>query len=125
MSEHEDATVELECGHSFHKGCIEQLLRHGWSTLRISFDFLACPSCKDPISQFADHPDLDAILDELYTLRGQVKKLAGKYALREDIVDMKPVYEPVNAWFQKPLQYVLATCAFYQCHGCKEPFYGG
>ena len=41
-----DPTVRLSCGHIFHATCVKDLLKHRWSTLRISFDFMACPACK-------------------------------------------------------------------------------
>ena len=43
--------VQLTCGHIFHADCILQLLKHRWSTLKVSFAFLACPSCKAEISE--------------------------------------------------------------------------
>ena len=39
----------LSCGHTFHTDCIVQLLTHKWTTLRISFAFMSCPSCKQEI----------------------------------------------------------------------------
>ena len=32
--------VTLSCGHIFHTNCVNQLLQHKWSTIRISFAFL-------------------------------------------------------------------------------------
>ena len=40
-----EACSRLSCGHVFHTNCIIQLLKHKWPTLRITFGFLACPSC--------------------------------------------------------------------------------
>ena len=36
----EEPSVQLRCGHVFHANCIIQLLKHGWSTLRITFSFM-------------------------------------------------------------------------------------
>ena len=44
-----EACSRLSCGHVFHTGCLMQLLRHKWSTLRITFAFMSCPSCKQDI----------------------------------------------------------------------------
>ena len=41
--------VTLACGHTYHLNCVRQLLDHRWSTLRISFSFMKCPSCKQDI----------------------------------------------------------------------------
>ena len=40
---------KLSCGHVFHTNCIVQLLKHKWATLRITFAFMTCPSCKQEI----------------------------------------------------------------------------
>ena len=47
----DEACVQLGCGHVFHANCILKLLRHRWSTLKISFGFMCCPSCKKPITE--------------------------------------------------------------------------
>ena len=39
----------LACGHVFHTGCVVQLLKHKWTTRRITFDFMSCPCCKQEI----------------------------------------------------------------------------
>jgi hypothetical protein len=41
-----EACTRLTCGHVFHTNCIVQLLQHKWTTLRITFGFMACPDCK-------------------------------------------------------------------------------
>ena len=48
-----EPAVQLECGHIFHAGCVIELLRHRWATLRITFNFMNCPQCKEPVE--ADH----------------------------------------------------------------------
>ena len=44
-----EACTQLPCGHVFHTNCVVELLRHRWTTLRISFAFMQCPSCKSEI----------------------------------------------------------------------------
>ena len=44
-----EACSKLSCGHVFHTGCVVQLLKHKWTTLRISFAFMSCPGCKQDI----------------------------------------------------------------------------
>mmetsp|Transcript_23783 Transcript_23783/g.29612 ORF Transcript_23783/g.29612 Transcript_23783/m.29612 type:complete len:133 (-) Transcript_23783:1087-1485(-) len=66
-----EACSKLGCGHVFHTGCIVQLLKHRWSSLRITFAFMSCPSCKHEIEIKAlPHP----ITDELGPLLGLKKK---------------------------------------------------
>lgn len=47
----EEPCQRLECGHIFHANCVSDLLKHGWSSLKISFAYLSCPSCKTPITE--------------------------------------------------------------------------
>ena len=42
----DEACIKLGCGHVFHANCVLKLLKHGWNTLKISFAFASCPSCK-------------------------------------------------------------------------------
>ena len=47
---YEETSVKLtSCGHIFHTECILELLKHKWATLRITFAFMSCPSCKKQI----------------------------------------------------------------------------
>ena len=71
----EEPCVKLGCGHTFHSNCVLQLLQHKWNTLKISFAFMACPSCKQDIQVEGCTP----ITEELATLaelRENIKKLA-------------------------------------------------
>ena len=60
----EEPCVQLSCGHIFHANCVLELLKHKWSTLRITFAFMSCPNCKKPI----DIQHVDEIYDELEKL---------------------------------------------------------
>ena len=40
---------KLSCGHVFHTNCVVQLLKHKWTSLRITFAFMSCPSCKQEL----------------------------------------------------------------------------
>ncbi len=45
--------VQLHCKHVFHLNCMMKLIEKKWSTPRVVFNFLNCPSCKQRI--VADH----------------------------------------------------------------------
>ena len=119
-----DPAVKLGCGHIFHAQCVRDLFRHKWSTLRISFEFLSCPACKSPIKSLKQCPQLDADLNKLLKLKEDILALAKKFKAKGKI-DMAPVAEAGSEFYNKPDKYVLAKCAFYECNGCKKPFYGG
>ena len=111
--------IRLNCGHIFHAECIKDLMKHGWSTLRVSFDFLSCPACKAPINQLKKYPVLQKELQKLLDLKAKVHALAEKVILKKKIeVDGK-------ATKMQQLQQAMKKCAFYQCFTCKKPFFGG
>ena len=64
-----DPAVKLGCGHIFHAQCVRDLFKHKWSTLRISFDFLACPACKSSINRLNQYPQLQDDLSKLLKLK--------------------------------------------------------
>ena len=78
----EEPSVQLTCGHIFHANCVLELLKHKWSTLRITFAFMSCPSCKKPI----DIQHIDEIYDEidkLTVLRSEIQVQAMKIVKQE------------------------------------------
>lgn len=44
-----DPCVRLGCRHVFHAECLSQMLTHRYNTLKITFGYLDCPSCKQQI----------------------------------------------------------------------------
>ena len=89
-----DPCVQLGCGHIFHATCVKDLIRHRWSTLRISFDFMSCPACKAPIKELSHCPPLQAEIKKVNELKTQVEKLATKMSTKSDMVDMSPISDP-------------------------------
>ena len=71
----EEACVQLGCNHVFHANCVHQLLKHRWNTLKISFAFMACPSCKQEISEDRCFKIRQEIA-EIQNLRASVEKIA-------------------------------------------------
>ena len=72
----------------FHANCIIELLKHKWSTLRITFAFMACPSCKQPLQ--ADHVyEVAEEVEKLTILRSELQVKAMKIA-RDQHLDKDP-----------------------------------
>ena len=67
-------SIKLDCGHLFHKHCVEKQVSTGWVGSRILFNFLNCPSCKKEIH----HPKLESKLKKHYKLKKQVVEKAKK-----------------------------------------------
>ena len=68
--------VTLACGHTYHLNCVRQLLDHRWNTLRISFAFMQCPSCKQDI----EAEELRTQLDQLRGFKTSVEEMALRVA---------------------------------------------
>ena len=75
----DEPCIELHCGHLFHAGCIRDLLQHRWSTQRISFNFMNCPSCQQHIETSDQVPQISRELTAMQIL----KRKLGKDALKE------------------------------------------
>ena len=48
--------IRLGCGHVFHLNCVKSILENRWTSPRITFGFMNCPSCKQPME--LDHCQL-------------------------------------------------------------------
>ena len=111
----EEPCVALECGHIFHANCIRQLLKHKWSSLKISFAFLSCPSCKAEIKKLDGVPAIAQELSEVLELKVKVEEEALKVAERQGILESERLKTPGDAYFEQPLMFALHRCSFYQC----------
>ena len=62
----EEPCVRMTCGHVFHANCTLMMLTHKWSTTKITFGYLDCPSCKQEIMFDYSVPLLtDKLLEQL------------------------------------------------------------
>ena len=69
----EEACVKLGCGHVFHANCVDMLMSHRWTTLRISFGYLDCPACKQEISiEGYFVPELSDLIDNELRFKTQI-----------------------------------------------------
>ncbi len=69
----EGPCVQLECGHVFHYGCIDEKLRYRWELQgpRISFAFMDCPLCR----QSMHSPVISHLMEPLLKLKETVEKM--------------------------------------------------
>ena len=121
----EEPCVRLGCGHVFHANCMHQLLGHRWSTLRISFGFMDCPSCKQAIKLDYKVPKLGVRLNRLTNFKKQIEKDAVQAAKDEGYHKEGRVVDPNDFYFGKLKEFALHNCTFYECFDCKKPFFGG
>ena len=120
----EEDQVQLGCGHVFHTGCVEQLLKHKWSTLKISFAFMSCPSCKAEIEETSCQEINDEI-KKLQILRHSIEKQALEVAENQGLDKHERLTTPGDFYEGKLLEFALHSCAFYACYECEKPYFGG
>ena len=119
-----EACVQLGCGHVFHANCVLKLLQHRWSTLKISFGFMACPSCKQSITENRCE-EIKTEMDSLKELRTQIEKIALEVAENQALANDERLKQEGGHYEGNLLELAMHTCAFYQCNDCKKPYFGG
>ena len=105
--------VQLGCGHVFHADCILQLVKHRWSTLKVSFAFLSCPSCKAEMTGKGISCDLikKEIMD-VQVMKMKVEKKALEVAKNQGLDKSERVQEGGD-YHGKLLEFAIHSCAFY------------
>ena len=120
-----EACTRLSCGHVFHTNCLIQLLQHRWPTLRMTFGFMACPSCNQEIQPKGLPRQVLKELGPLLSLKKQVEKDALKNAKEQGLLNDERISDPASDYYQKPQEFANHRCSHYLCHGCKKPYFGG
>ena len=120
----EEPCVRLGCGHVFHSNCVLQLLQHKWNTLKISFAFMACPTCKQEIKE-TTCPEINAEIARLSQLRDNLEEMALEVAENQGL-HLSERLTTAGDPFEGDLKgLALHSCAFYECHDCQKPYFGG
>ena len=113
-----EACSQLSCGHVFHTNCVIQLLKHKWATLRITFSFMSCPSCKQEIDIMNLSKPIARELGPLLSLKKKVEKEALLNAERQGILNDERLITPNDVYYGKPQEFANSRCSFYQCNSC-------
>ncbi len=114
--------ITLECGHTFHFGCIDQLLRKGLEKrIGFSFGFSKCPECRQDISHpaFVDQTRLVVQLKKLILVKAEAR------LLREGLEKCDAITNPASEWFERPQAYALHHYTYSLCKRCKNPYFYG
>ena len=112
--------IQLKCGHTYHKDCLETMLAARWPGKRISFGYMCCPECRDPI----EHPALHEVLEPHNQLKSKIEALciakchADGYAEGE----LAEMFESDETAAGRACMDMLAC---YPCSSCREPFTAG
>ena len=121
----DEPCVRFVCGHVFHAGCVLTLLKMKWSTLKISFGYLDCPSCKQEIMIDYRVPILTDVLIENLKLKMEVMTSAVRMAIEEGYDKEGRVVTEGDIYYGKLAEFALHNCTFYDCFMCHKPFFGG
>lgn len=113
--------VQLACGHVLHAHCARKKVETGPNGARITFGFLECPACKKPM----ENPALDDLLEAPLADKAEVERLARERVVIENVAAEKKVTDPSSRFYQKPLEFALASFAFYRCFKCTKIYFGG
>ena len=120
-----EACSKLSCGHVFHTNCLVNLLRAKWPKLRITWDFMSCPECRQEISPRGLSKPIVAELGQLLSLKAKVEELALKNAERQGILNDAAVAEKDGKFYGKNQKYANKKCSVFLCNECKKPYFGG
>eukprot|EP01103_Thecamoeba_quadrilineata_P003014 TRINITY_DN1284_c0_g1_i1.p1 TRINITY_DN1284_c0_g1~~TRINITY_DN1284_c0_g1_i1.p1 ORF type:complete len:639 (-),score=104.11 TRINITY_DN1284_c0_g1_i1:61-1977(-) len=114
--------LRLDCSHIFHMQCLEKRLSSRWSGSRMSFNYIMCPLCNEPIANncLRFNPNLATGIQWLF----RVKELAVLQLSAEGLED-SPELKEGGKFFENKVGYGLDLFSFYLCHACNQPFYGG
>ena len=130
--------ISLACGHVFHYSCVTARLDARWPTPHISFEFMGCPLCSEPIS----HRVLSKRLKPLNRLRSEVLALASHLLRNDRLADQIPKDDDENNneddnnddAIDNPKEEIVSSAdveafaasqTFYLCSTCHHPYHGG
>lgn len=117
--------AKLGCGHVFHATCLTQLLMNGQPTVRLSFGFLDCPSCRAAQIDVFHIPVIAKVLRPLVLLKNETQRQSLENAQLQGVFADGRVDDPADHYYGKSLDYAMHRCSFYQCYECKKPYFGG
>lgn len=114
-----EACVRLaSCGHVFHAACVKTMLSHRWTTLRVSFGYLGCPSCKQEMRLDYCVPQLTELFDAAYRFKSEITRMAMEKAIEERL-DRDERLTTAGDFYHNDLQsFAMHSLAFYECNKC-------
>ena len=64
-------------------------------------------------------------LGPLLALKKLVERQALDNAQKQGLLADERLTTPGDAYFGRPQEFANHRCSFYECHGCKKPYFGG
>ena len=110
--------MKLGCGHVFHINCLKTILENKWTSPRIVFGFMNCPSCKQPME--LDHcGPLRPALAAVKAIRDVVEAKAVERAKFEGLDKDPRLKNPADHYYGKLKDFALFKMSYYMCFKCK------
>ena len=101
------------------------MLNHRWATLKITFGFLDCPSCKQTMKLDYEVPLLSDMLTAQLDFKYNIQNQAVEKAIENGYDKEGRVVTPGDIYFGELEEFAMHNCTFYECHKCKKPYFGG
>jgi hypothetical protein len=99
--------IKLDCGHIFHKNCIDEKLTKKHHTDYVVMNYIKCPVCFYKISH-------DSVNDKI------VNDQQANRQIEELIIQHKR-----NNGLDDPIEKIVDKLRFYKCDECSDIYYGG
>ena len=107
------------CSHSVHQECIKEQLAAGWTGKRISFGYMSCGECRNPLF----HRKIKRILAPHYQLKQKVEQISYLKCLEDNI--FAGLKKKVRQHDTGIKEQCVETLACFLCTACQQPFCGG
>jgi hypothetical protein len=99
--------IKMDCGHVFHKGCIDEKFRIKHSTKHVTMNYTTCPVCYYRLS----HETIDGLIGDM-----QKDNLAIERLTMEHIKDYN---------LKVPVKEMVGKLRFFRCDDCSKIYFGG
>ena len=116
--------IKLGCGHYVHYHCVLECMKVAWSTKRMTFQFLNCPTCKKPLN-LTGNTEASKLYKQHFKLRAKVLKLSLDRLRIEMAEHRVHLNNPQHRFYNDQDSYALAVYAVYPCNKSSQPFVGG
>ena len=111
--------------HVFHAECIAQLIHQGEPTAKMAFNFLNCPTCKQEMTIDRNIPVIGEMFEFHMQRKMRVMEMAVKEAKVAGLEKDQRLCDPFDPFYNNLGGLAMALCTFYECHNCKDPYFGG
>ena len=99
------------------------MIESRWTTMSINFAYLTCPTCKKPMSIHPDMPVIGPLFQAELDFQNRVKLMAMREA--PELRMSARLRNPNDECFGDFGALALASCTFYLCQRCHNPYFGG